>query len=115
MRRFLLALCFAFTPLLAHAWNAAGHRLVAIIAWQQLSPPGQRFFAATLARHPDYPRWVEKARSSEAIDLFAEASTWPDDIRHDPRFYDPGRDPATPPCPLSRHRTHKDGITSTSA
>lgn len=97
MRRFLIALCLTLIPLLAHAWNAAGHRLVAVIAWQQLTPASQKFFIDVLADHPDYPRWVEKARTNEGLDLFAEASTWPDDIRNDPRFYNPGREPATPP------------------
>ena len=99
MRRFLLALCFALTPALAQAWNAAGHRLVAVIAWQQLSPASREFVGTLLARHPDHPAWVEKARSSEGVDIFAEASTWPDDIRNDPRFHDGGREPPTPPLP----------------
>ena len=95
MHRLIFALCFVLAPALAHAWNAAGHRLVALIAWQQLSPPSQQFIAAALARHPDHPRWLEKARSGEAADIFIEASTWPDDIRRDPRFYNEGREPAT--------------------
>ena len=114
MRRFLhalsctLAFVLACTPALAHAWNAAGHRLTASIAWQQLSAPNRDFVAATLARHPDYPRWVEKARSAEAADIFAEASTWPDDIRNDPRFYNEDREPPTPPLPgLSDTARHK--------
>lgn len=114
MRRFLHTLCstlafvLACTPALAHAWNAAGHRLTASIAWQQLSAPSRDFVAAALARHPDYPRWVEKARSAEAADIFAEASTWPDDIRNDPRFYNEDREPPTPPLPgLSDTARHK--------
>ena len=110
MRRILLALCFSFAlhPGFAHAWNAAGHRLSAAIAWQQLSPPSRDFIATALSRHPDYARWVEKARSSEPADIFAEASTWPDDIRHDPRFYNDGREPATPALPgLSDTARHK--------
>ena len=111
MRRILLALCFSFAlhPGFAHAWNAAGHRLSAAIAWQQLSPPSRDFIATALSRHPDYARWVEKARSSEPADIFAEASTWPDDIRHDPRFYNEGREPATPALPgLSDTARHKN-------
>jgi len=99
MRRFLLVLCFALTPTLAEAWNAAGHRLVAVIAWQQLSPPSREFIDSLLARHPDHPAWIEKARASAGVEIFAEASTWPDDIRNDPRFHDGGREPATPPLP----------------
>lgn len=108
MRRFLIVLCFSLVPVLAHAWNAAGHRLVAVIAWQNLSPDSQMFVTEALAHHPDHQRWTEKARSSSAVDIFAEASTWPDDIRQDPRFHDPGREPATPALPgfsdTARHK-----------
>lgn len=96
MRQFLLPLFFFALTSPAHAWNAAGHRLTAFIAWQQLSPPAQTAIIQALADHPDYPRWVDKAKSGQGVDLFAEASTWPDDIRHDPRFYDEDREPATP-------------------
>ena len=108
MRRFLAALIFFTLALPAHAWNAAGHRLVAVIAWQQLSPPARAAIGAALARHPDHGRWQASARSSDAGDLFAEASTWPDDIRNDPRFYDEDRDPPTPALPgLTDTARHK--------
>lgn len=97
MRRFLIALLFFAVTWPAHAWNAAGHRLVAVIAWQQLSAPARAALATILARHPDHARWADKARSSDALALFAEASTWPDDIRNDPRFFDEDRDAPTPP------------------
>ena len=108
MRQILSALLFFSLALPAYAWNAAGHRLVAVIAWQQLTPPTREAISAALARHPDHDRWVEKARSHDAIDLFAEASTWPDDIRNDPRFYDEDREPPTPALPglpdTARHK-----------
>jgi hypothetical protein len=108
MHRFLLALFFFLPALPAHAWNAAGHRLVAVIAWQQLSPPAREAIGEALARHPDHDRWADKARPSEDIDLFAEAATWPDDIRNDPRFYDEERESPTPPLPglpdTARHK-----------
>lgn len=108
MRRFLsFLLLLCLTPP-ALAWNAAGHRLVAAIAWQQLSPSARDAVATILARHPDHGRWIDKARSSDPADLFAEASTWPDDIRSDPRFYDEERAPPTPPQPglpdTARHK-----------
>jgi hypothetical protein len=100
MHRFLsclgFALFFALAPAPAHAWNAAGHRLTASIAWQQLSPASRNFIGVALSRHPDYTRWVESARSTAAADIFAEAATWPDDIRRDPRFYNDGQEPPTP-------------------
>ena len=108
MRRFLAAIIFFALALPAQAWNAAGHRLVAVIAWQQLSPPARTAIATALARHPDHARWLADARSAEPVDLFAEASTWPDDIRNDPRFHDEDRDPPTPALPgfadTARHK-----------
>lgn len=99
MRRLFLALfCLALAPF-AHAWNAGGHRLVASIAWTQLSPDSQIFISEALAAHPDHERWTEKAKTNDPLAIFAEASTWPDDIRHDPRFYDEKHEDPTPPLP----------------
>jgi hypothetical protein len=97
MKQLLLALLLCLVAPLSHAWNAAGHRLTAIIAWQQLSPPTQQRIAEILAKHPDYERWLQKAKSDQTSAIFAEASTWPDDIRNDPRFHDEsGKAPPIP-------------------
>ena len=96
MQRFLILLYLALTPLLAQAWNGAGHRLVASIAWQQLSAPTRLTIADLLAQHPDYERWQKAAHASGPGEIFIEASTWPDDIRQDRRFYDEEREAATP-------------------
>ena len=108
MKQLLLALSFCLLTPLAHAWNAAGHRLTAMIAWQQMSPSAHEKIKAILAHHPDHGHWAEKAKSSDGAAIFCEASTWPDDIRNDPRFYDEGRQPATPPLPglpdTARHK-----------
>lgn len=95
MKRYVLALLIYCLAPAVHAWNAGGHRLVAAIAWQQLSPGPQEWIATALARHPDHARWVEKAKSAAASAIFAEASTWPDTIRNDPRFYDEARQTPT--------------------
>ena len=63
MRR-CLTLFLLLLPCLAHAWNAAGHRLVAGIAWQQLSPSVQALIANTLRQHPDHERWQARAKSA---------------------------------------------------
>ncbi|MBS1161704.1 MAG: hypothetical protein H6R15_4123 [Proteobacteria bacterium] len=108
MRRFLIILSFAFIPLPATAWNAAGHRLTASIAWQQLSPLSRQQIGEILARHPDYPGWLEKAGATEEAAIFAEAATWADTIRHDPRFYDEKREAPTPAIPgLPDQARHK--------
>ena len=108
--RYFLALLLM--PLLgipnALAWNAAGHRLVALIAWEQLSPASREFVAGELARHPDHARWVARAGGRGDAAIFVEASTWPDDIRNDPRFFDETRDPPTGQLPgypdMARHK-----------
>ena len=109
MRPYLFALLVVLFSPHAQAWNATGHRLVAAIAWQQLSLASQEFVAEALAAHPDHERWVAKARTGNPAAIFAEASTWPDDIRNDPRFHDEERDDATPPLPgfpdTARHKT----------
>jgi hypothetical protein len=104
-------LCILFFFVLsapANAWNAAGHRLTSVIAWQQLSPPAKATITQILADHPDYERWVEKSHSTNGVDILAEASTWPDNIRHDPRFYDERREASTPALPglpdTARHK-----------
>lgn len=94
------------------AWNAAGHRLTAFIAWQQLSPNTREVIRQTLVRHPDYEHWVERAHTDSGVAIFAEASTWPDDIRNDPRFYDEDKEAPTPNQPgLLIQRATSDGTT----
>ena len=109
MRPYHIALLFLLFSPLAAAWNAAGHRLVAAIAWQQLSPDSRDFVAQALGRHPEHQRWVGKARSAEPAKIFAEAATWPDDIRSDPRFHDEGESEHSPPLPgfpdSARHKS----------
>ena len=88
MRPLLILLFCLFCSPSALAWNGLGHRLTALIAWQEMSPATRQFVSDGLAQHPDYLRWVEKSGTGEPMLVFAEASTWPDSIRHDPRFYD---------------------------
>ncbi|MEO8411793.1 MAG: S1/P1 nuclease [Propionivibrio sp.] len=105
---------FAVGALLLHAlptwaWNAAGHRLVAAIAWGQLAAPEQAAVAQWLRAHPDYPRWVQRGgRDDGGRTVFIEASTWADEIRHDARFYDAENDTPTPTLAgfpdMQRHR-----------
>lgn len=112
MRRIFLPLSIALIlclPTAANAWNAAGHRIVAAIAWQQLDPAEQAWIDAALRRHPDAAKWQERARSPLAEALFCEAATWADDIRGDPRYYDEKRESATAPMAgLPDQARHKD-------
>jgi hypothetical protein len=115
MRRWLriaaLAAFAALTllPLPAGAWNAAGHRLSALIAWQQLDQSTREEVSRLLERHPDHERWTARAKGlAPELAAFLEASTWPDDIKGDKRFYDANKDEATKLLPgfpdMARHR-----------
>ncbi|HET6718743.1 MAG TPA: S1/P1 nuclease [Rhodocyclaceae bacterium] len=71
----------------ATAWNAAGHRLSASLAWNEMSAETQRQVTALLQQHPALPLWEQQIRRGKAavevtpLALFAEASTWPDELR----------------------------------
>ena len=98
-RRFLALILLGvtfFSPLSAEAWNAAGHRLIARIAWDFLDPQTRLEVADLLRTHPDYVRWQQRGQDRDADrNAFIEASTWPDEIRKDTRFYEVGRDAAS--------------------
>jgi hypothetical protein len=86
-----------------YAWNAAGHRQIAALAWEAMSAGSRQKVAALLRQHPDYPRWRQRQqRSAPTINpdygVFLEASTWADEIRGDARFHGP-RDTPTPRLP----------------
>ncbi|MBS1227162.1 MAG: hypothetical protein H6R17_439 [Proteobacteria bacterium] len=96
-----LVLLTLFFPLQAMAWNAAGHRLVACIAWDQLDQQARSEVSRLLRQHPDYERWQKRAgehhpASDGGRASFIESSTWPDEIRKDNRFYSAGLDAPTP-------------------
>lgn len=104
-----LAVVVALLPLPAGAWNAAGHRLSALIAWQQLDGDTRQEISRLLARHPDHQRWIARAKDTDPeLAAFLEASVWPDEIKGDRRFHDSGSDEPTPPLPgfpdMARHR-----------
>lgn len=88
-------------PLPALAWNAAGHRLVACMAWDLLDQRSRSEVAQLLRQHPDFARWNKRAGEHHpASDIeraaFIESSTWPDEIRQDKRFYSAGIEAPTP-------------------
>ncbi len=93
----LLAACTAalYLALPAVAWNATGHRIVAAIAYDRLTPKARARVDDLLKRHPDYP----KLFAGDARVTFIAAAVWPDDIRDDPRFYD-DLSPRAQPTPL---------------
>jgi len=98
LRRRAMNLLLAALALLpatgAYAWNAAGHRITASIAWQEMSPATRERVATLLAQHPGHSSWIQALKRGKnpppatAAGLFAESSTWADDIRRDERYRD---------------------------
>ncbi len=81
----------------ALAWNATGHRLVAGIAWEKMTPAARTVASQLLQGHPDYERWRKKAAPDDLDrQVFIATATWPDEIRKDKRFYSPGSEEPTP-------------------
>jgi hypothetical protein len=48
-----LLLSLVFSPP-AFAWNALGHKVIAEIAWRELTPEHQQAIVDTLRRHPRF-------------------------------------------------------------
>ncbi len=96
----LLAACATL-----EAWNAAGHRTIAYIAYSRLNPPVRARLDALLESHPDYPRWVQDiAPADRPLAAFLHASVWADEIRSDPAYLNEPRDAAPPAEYPDRYR-----------
>ncbi len=66
----LVALSLIFLPSLAHAWGPSGHRIVAQLAQQRLSPSAHAQVLHLLASTGDHS--------------LADVATWADELRDDP-------------------------------
>jgi hypothetical protein len=101
IRKIFVAAAFAacFLPTL-FAWNETGHRLIAAIAYDNLTPQARGRVDALLRQHPDYSGILTKNAPADAAGkaraAFLVASYWPDTIRDDARFYDESRAGAQP-------------------
>ena len=83
---FVTAVIFAFAfPALA--WDDAGHKLTAYIAWQQMSPQAREKAIKILLSAPEDSDlsvfYLQNSRSDEANkrELFMIAATWADIVR----------------------------------
>lgn len=94
-----LSILLALSPSLP-AWNATGHRLIAAIAYDRLTPKARARVDELIRRHPDYETLFLKGAPAEpkarARAAFIAAAVWADQIQGDPRFYDETRPNATP-------------------
>jgi hypothetical protein len=105
MRRFLIGSLLLTVPLAClplQAWNATGHRIVAAIAYDHLTPQAKARVDELLKQHPDFSTLSQR-------DAFLAASVWPDTIKGDNRFFDdtvvnPQPTPLLPGFPsMARH------------
>lgn len=94
--RLVAALLFTIP---AFAWNATGHRIIAYIAYERLTPEARARVGQLLREHPDYAllaRGTPEDPALRARDVFMNAAVWPDTIKGDPRFWDDTRKDAHP-------------------
>ena len=94
----LLLAAWHHLPGRAAAWSAAGHRIVANIAYDRLDPETRSNIVNILRKHEDFTarfaaRMPEDIRDGRPEDqerwIFLEASIWPDMIRSVPKYNHP--------------------------
>ncbi|MEP7038073.1 MAG: S1/P1 nuclease [Acidobacteriota bacterium] len=72
----------------ASAWDDTGHKVIAYIAWQQMSPEAREKAVKLLLAAPEdsnlsvYYLSGSRSREAKEIDLFMIASTWSDIVRN---------------------------------
>jgi hypothetical protein len=90
--RFCILICLLLLSSASYAWNGAGHRQIAALAWEEMSAASRQKVADLLRAHPDYSKWQQRQQKNDPkgnpdYGVFLEASTWADEIRGDARFY----------------------------
>jgi hypothetical protein len=99
----LFLACVSLLPSV-FGWNAAGHRIIAAIAYENLTPKARARVDALLKQHPDYGTILTRNAPSDpagrAREAFLAAAVWPDTIKGDPRFWDDTRKDAHATDPI---------------
>jgi hypothetical protein len=80
----------------AHAWNGVGHRAVAGVAYEKLTPQARARVDEMLRRFPDHELLVRESGApldarARARAVFMMAAYWADMIKGDPRYYNEAR------------------------
>ncbi len=95
--RLAFAIAVLTSAAAALAWNGTGHEAVALVAWDQLTPPQRAALTDALKAHPRYAKDLMQhleAGEDPAEHAFREAATWPDLVK-------------SPVNPLERTEDHK--------
>jgi hypothetical protein len=74
------AVVLLLSPLRAWSWGCEGHQAVAMIAEKHMSAHAREMANKLLQSQPIDPA-LPRYCSSQGLDLMADASTWPDDLR----------------------------------
>ncbi len=73
------------------AWSAGGHRIVALIAWEQMKQEDRERVVRILRAHPQFDRHFQPPDSLPSRDhdkwLFTQAAVWADIVRGDDDFH----------------------------
>lgn len=98
--RFLSVLLSLSLALPASAWDGTGHRVIAAIAYERLTPKARARVDDLIRHHPDYEAiFLQGAPADEAgraQAAFITAAVWPDTIKGDRRFWDDTHKDAEP-------------------
>jgi hypothetical protein len=92
-----IAVLYLASP--AAAWDATGHRIIAAIAYDRLTPNTRDRVDALIKAHPDYAAFTRDAPAdppARARAAFIAAAVWADTIKGDRRFYDETKADAQP-------------------
>jgi len=83
----LFILCLCTCNSISWGWNSTGHKVVALIAWEDLTPKTRAAVTAILKQHPRYEKDLlldapkDQTPDEQARTAFATAATWPDMVR----------------------------------
>lgn len=84
---FLTLLVTMFPAATARAWIDTGHKIIAMMTWDELTPAARARVTETLKQHPQYERVLmanppaDLTPQTAARHAFAVAATWPDLLR----------------------------------
>jgi len=84
---FFLLIVFSFTPS-TWAWIDTGHKIVAMIAWEEMTPKTRAAVTELLKQHPRYEKDLLPGAPADATEdqlarhAFAVSATWPDMVRN---------------------------------
>ncbi|HLH37931.1 MAG TPA: S1/P1 nuclease [Bryobacteraceae bacterium] len=100
MSRLLALVSILLLALPALAWDATGHSIIAVIAYDRLTGKTRARVDQLIREHPDYEtiltRGAPDAPEARARYAFMTAAVWPDMIKGDRRFWDDTRQNAVP-------------------